>query len=47
MVPEVEPVEEDENPWGQLRAGEGEGDFFERLSGASVPPEVEPPAMST
>lgn len=32
-------------PW---RAGEGEGDFFERFSGASVVPEAEdPPAMST
>lgn len=43
--------EEDEvlaEGWIPWRAGEGEGDFFDRFSGASVVPEVEePPAMST
>lgn len=39
-------VEDEEVDW--WRAGEGEGDFFDRLRGASVvPEEVEPPAMST
>lgn len=44
---DVEVVELDEYPWGQLRAGDGEGDFLERLSGASVAPVADPPAMST
>lgn len=31
-----------------MRAGDGEGDFLDRLSGASVvAPVVDPPAMST
>lgn len=47
VAADVEVVEVDENPWGQLRAGEGEGDFLERFSGASVAPVVDPPAMST
>lgn len=38
-------VEEEVDWW---RAGEGEGDFFDRFRGASVvPEEAEPPAMST
>lgn len=44
---DVEVVELDEYPWGQLRAGDGEGDFLERLSGASAPVAEDPPAMST
>lgn len=48
VVADVEVVELDEYPWGQLRAGDGEGDFLERLSGASVAaPVADPPAMST
>lgn len=43
---EEEEEEDDEVDW--WRAGEGEGDFFDRFRGASVvPEEVEPPAMST
>lgn len=42
----VEEDEDEEVDW--WRAGEGEGDFFDRLSGASVvPEEADPPAMST
>lgn len=48
VAADVEVVELDENPWGQMRAGDGEGDFLDRLSGASVvAPVVDPPAMST
>lgn len=49
VVADVEVVELDEYPWGQFRAGDGEGDFLERLRGASVvaAPVADSPAMST